>query len=475
MIAGGASAGYNGNGRPALGALLDHPGDVKLGPGGDVFVSDGANGQVRVIDGAGTIRAAPGGGNGLTWRCQNGGELPQPGGPTAVAAAPDGSVYIANATGQQVKRIDRAGRVGTVAGSARAARSCRPKGSGCAGYRGDGGPATAALLDTPSALALRPPGTLYVYDSGNARVRVINVGGDPVTANGITVEPGAIETVAGTGHTGLAGDGGSALRAEIGNSPGQLAVSARGDVFIGDPSRGSVRRVGATGTISTVAGHGASEDLQRCCSLPVGLAADGSGNLYVAASGPPPEIRFLNLGAGPVTVQRARVEPGSSLVLKAEAEPPDPSGGGLAGLGAIAVDRRGTVYAVHDLLQDDHVDSIDDSGHLTTVIGYPESGFNGDGRLGRLTLLNSPGGLSLDPCGNVVLADTGNDRVRRWRIAPACRLVAEEKMGRGNGHGVPLVIGALAVGATLLLAVAGLLASHGRRAASTRGGRGLFA
>jgi hypothetical protein len=184
-----------------------------------------------------------------------------------------GNLYIADSHNHRVRVVTAAtGVIATVAGT------------GAAGFFGDGGPAQAAMLDLPTALALDSAGNVYVADTDNHRIRRI------------AAATGKITTVAGNGVEGFAGDAGPATAASI-DSPSGLAVDAAGNLYLADTHNGRVRTVkAATGAISTIAGVGATGgNVQQFggdggaataagMALPRGLTLDAAGNLYVADS-----------------------------------------------------------------------------------------------------------------------------------------------------------------------------------------------
>lgn len=155
---------------------------------------------------------------------------------SAVALGPDGSVYVAETAEHRVLSIGRDGLLSVVAGT------------GTAGDTGDGGPAAAATLESPSALAVMSDGSLLIADSGAARVRRVDV-------------DGRIHAFAGTGVPGGTGDGGLAVDASL-TSPIALAVTPEDTVLIADDGTSSVRSVGPDGMIDTYAGGG----LQVTCA-----------------------------------------------------------------------------------------------------------------------------------------------------------------------------------------------------------------
>src|SRR5208283_2512750 len=144
-----------------------------------------------------------------------------------------GDLYIADSHNHRIREVSSpTGTIATIAGT------------GVAGFSGDGGMATAARLDLPTALALDASGNLYVADTYNHRVRRI------------AAATGAITTVAGNGIEAFAGDNGPATSASI-DSPNGLALDSAGNLYIADTHNGRLRKVSAaTGVISTVAGTG---------------------------------------------------------------------------------------------------------------------------------------------------------------------------------------------------------------------------
>ena len=240
---------------------------------GNLYFAETGNHVVRKVTAGGVITTVAG--NGAQGFAGDNGpataaELDSPAGVALDAA---GDLYIADSHNQRVREVAAAtGTITTIAGT------------GVAGYSGDGGAATAAKLDLPTALALDATGNLYVADTGNHRVRRIAAG------------TGWITTVAGNGVEGYAGDGGAATAANL-DSPNGLVLDAAGNLYIADTQNGRVRGVNSTtGVISTIAGTGAvGGNVQAFggdngaataagLALPRGLTLDGAGNLYFADS-----------------------------------------------------------------------------------------------------------------------------------------------------------------------------------------------
>jgi DNA-binding beta-propeller fold protein YncE len=353
-VAGTGIPGPSGDGGLATQAQLDRPRDADVGPDGSIYIADTFNHLIRRItpDGvitrfAGTGVAGDGGDNGpatsamLTW-------------PHDVSVDQmTGEVYIADSNNDRVRKVDASGTITTVAGNGRAglagdgqlattARLNKPKsvavddgrlyiadglndairvvdlstgiitrfaGTGVAGFSGDGGPATEAMLNMPQRIAIGPRGGVYVTDTLNNRIRKINLNG-------------VINTIAGTGVPGFSGDGGDALLAQI-KGPKGIAVNPYASfVYFSDSENNRVRRIDTrTGVITTIAGRagkGFTGDGGPAgaafLSNPRGLALDQWGRLLIADKGNS-AIRMLTPAVPapaplePATVEPAPVEP----------------------------------------------------------------------------------------------------------------------------------------------------------------------
>ena len=206
---------------------------------------------------------------------------------------------------------------------------------------GDGGPAQNALLSQAEGIAVDGAGNIYIADAADNRVRKITPDGN-------------IQTVAGTGIAGFAGDGGPAMKALL-NQPYGLAVDSAGDLYIADLGNARVRKIALDGTIQTVAGGG--------------LTVPG-GNVSLPA----------------VNVQL--LEPRN-----------------------VAVDANGGLYisdfAAHTVYK------VSSSGILSTLAGNGNAGFSGDGAAAMLAQLKAPAGLTADASGAVYIADSGNNHIRK--------------------------------------------------------------
>jgi uncharacterized protein (TIGR03437 family) len=292
---------------------------------------------------------------------------------TGVAFDGKGNLYVSDPTNSMVLKIAANGSLTVVAGT------------GEAGFSGDGGSATDAALNDPEGIAVDGPGNLYIADTKNNRIRMV----DPA---------GVITTFAGNGHRFFSGDGRDAISASF-NSPRAVAVDANGNVYIADWANDRVRMVSANGVITTVAGNGLDNPTTQAddgkvatqVSLfrPTGVAVDAAGNLLVAGD-------FFIRKITPTGIINSLPSP--SLV---------PCSGDTVG---VAVGANGNLF-VTNLCS--IVVKIDPSGFAVIVAGSSRTGFSGDGGAAISASLRNPSGVAADANNNLFIADTGNNRVRR--------------------------------------------------------------
>jgi sugar lactone lactonase YvrE len=283
-LAGTGEQGFSGDGGPAASARLFLPRGLAIDASGDLLVADTFNRRVRRIQiSTGIISTIVGNGS-----SGSGGD----GGPATGASLTNvqalsldsaGNLFLSDYSTRRVRRVDAAtGIITTVAGT------------GTAGFSGDGGPASAAMLNGPSGIAVDCTGALLIADSSNNRVRRV----DPAT--------GTIATIAGGGPFGPGGDGGPATDTYL-LVPFDVAVDSTCSVFIGERGGNRVRRVSTTGIITTAAGNGVPQysgdggsAVDAQISRSIGVASDLDGNLYLA-DGDNQRIRRVDVATGVIT------------------------------------------------------------------------------------------------------------------------------------------------------------------------------
>ncbi len=316
--------------------------------------------------------------------------------PTSIVFDANGVLYVAESGRHVVDRLDAAGGFTVVAGN------------GTQGFAGDGGVASAAVLDSPRGLAIDGAGNLYIADTRNHRVRVVAAGS------------GIIRTVAGTGAAGFSGDGGAAIAARL-SLPTALAVDSVGNLYLADSGNQRIRRVVlATGVISTVAGSGVQggagdQGLAVAAALdtPWGLAVNGAGDLFLA-----------DLHNGRVR----RVAHDTGVIT------PVAAGTGLRLPRGLSIDAAGNVYVAET--SGHRVVRLGVDGTASVVAGSGVEGFAGDGGAAVAALLDGPQATGLSPAGLVTVADTGNQRVRQVDGAGVIRTIGG--VGASGASGLAL-------------------------------------
>jgi hypothetical protein len=262
-VAGTGTPGFSGDGGAAIAAQLDHPAAVFADSAGNLFICDLGNQRIRMVSTSGSITTIAGVGSGSSY---SGDGAPATAAtiisPMGILKNESGIVFCNAGAADRVSKIDVAGIIKTIIGT------------GSYGYSGDGGPATAAQC-APRDIATDRYGNIYVADYTN-HIRKVSVGG-------------IITTIAGTGTTtGFSGDGGPATNAQMG-FPSGVTTDRAGNIYFADLTNYRVRKVSAAGIITTIAGNGSSgysgdggPATAATITRTGGLVADGLGNLYLA-------------------------------------------------------------------------------------------------------------------------------------------------------------------------------------------------
>ena len=268
VIAGTQAPGFSPNGTPAALAEISGPSAILVDGAGNVYFTEQGNSTVReIVKATGLIETVAG--TGTQGYTGDGGAATAAllNEPEGIAFDLNGNLYISDSGNNVIRRISATdGTISTVAGT------------GAGGYSGDGGAASAALLNEPWGITFGIDGSLYIADFLNNVIRKVN-------------PAGTISTVAGTGVENYLGDGGQALAATL-DHPASVAVDAGGNIFISDSENNVVRKVnGATKVITTLAANGASgstgdgvdaNQMTVSMNKTYGLCLDGAGDLFVS-------------------------------------------------------------------------------------------------------------------------------------------------------------------------------------------------
>ncbi len=301
--------------------------------------------------------------------------------PYGVAVDKAGNLYIADVTNSRVRKVAPNGIITTVAGN------------GTAGFAGDGGQATSAELKGPQGLALDSSGNLYIADINNSRIRKVS-------------PAGIISTIAGNGTSTDSGDNGPATSA--GMAPSELAFDATGNLYV--VSNNVVRKISASGTITTFAGTGASGfsgdgglATVATFSRLGGLAVDAAGNVYIADSGNH-RVREVTIADGKINTFAGTGGSGSSgdggPALNAQLTP----------IG-LALDASGNLY-ITDQVNYVVREILAATKDIITVAGNGTSGNGGDGYLATSAQFDNIQDIAIDGSGNLYVADYNSNRIR---------------------------------------------------------------
>jgi sugar lactone lactonase YvrE len=325
--------------------------------------------------------------------------------PTSVAFDAAGNLYIADSDNCEIRKINKQGVVEVVAGT------------GVCGFGGDGGRASSAMLGNIVSIVFDQGGNLLFADANRIR---------KITAGGI------ISTIVGNGSFGYSGDGGPATQAQLGARRG-ISLDAAGDLYIADSNNFVVRKVNSAGTISTVAGDPSAPyaylgEGGPATSANLGyvqsVAADGTGNIYLTDGYE--HVRQVDT-AGLITTIAGSGQGGNT------------GDGGPATAAAIG-SGQGLLLNGNALYLSTSTSIwwIDLSGGLIHLVGGGGvvAGFGGDGGPASAATFNLPLGMAFDSQGNLVVADTANGRIRE--ITLGSQVVTTIAGGYvGDGHKAP--------------------------------------
>ncbi|MBH0202446.1 MAG: hypothetical protein HP496_09175 [Nitrospira sp.] len=385
-VAGNGESGSTGDGGPSRQARLNEPKGVTIDGHGYVYVADSENHVVRKVDRAtGIITTVAGmfGEDHMHVAVQR---------DTPVQPTDDDPLADNAGETSSTKFTQQADVSGTVRYWTNHAGTSSKR------YGGDGGPAVSAQLNFPTAVAVDREGNLYIADTMNHRVRMV----DAVT--------GVISTLAGTGQARFSGDGGPADQATL-NEPAALAVDDGGRLYIADQSNHRVRMITLkTGVIQTIAGTGiATYDGDGKPAIDTGLAGPSglalvAGRLYIADTFNG-RVRCLDLSSGLMTTVAGD---GGVYRYTSPSEAPSAS---LSRPTGITVDHEGRLFLTDS---DNHLIRQWDweSGVAFCVAGQGLPSYSGDGGIAREASLCYPFGIVADRDGTLLVADTFNHRIR---------------------------------------------------------------
>jgi uncharacterized protein (TIGR03437 family) len=447
-VAGTGVAGFRGDGGLAINAQIGYPAGLTVDRSGAIYLADSQNQRIRKIIPGGIVSTIVGGTQTITLQT-----------PVSVAVDSAANIYIADASnvlhqatpagawnaiagtgntgfsgdgaiaskaqlsalrdlaldssgdlfladGIRIREINARGSISTVAGD------------GFLHALGDGAPATKAILNGPTSLALDRFGNLYIADTGTQRIRMVG-------------SAGIISTFAGTGVAGYNSDGIPAGSATL-YSPMGTAADISGNIYIADTYNHRLREVMLSGSISTFAGTGTGGQgldgllpAQTQLRGPRGACIGLHGTIYIADTS---NHRIVSMVPGGFASTFA--------------------GNGTAGLGgdggpaytaelnqpnACATDSAGNLYIADTF--NHRIAKIDTTGVITTVAGTGQPGTGADGTAANAAALNSPRGVAVDDNGDIFIADTGNNLIRQITPDGLIHTIAGQAQAGFTGDG----------------------------------------
>lgn len=435
-VAGNGTLGFSGDGGNAAGASIGRPDGVAVDLAGNLYLTAGSTHSIRKVNPAGIISSLATGGLAVGFLNY----------PFGIAADATGNLFVGDSDNYRILRVTAAGTVGLVAGN----RAFK--------FSGDGGPATSASLYHPTGVAVDLAGNIYHGDIENHRVRKVSPAGiiSTVAGNGIlgasgdggpatrasllcpcraavagdgslyialrnahrirkVTLAGTITTVAGTGVAGFSGDGGPATSARL-NLPERVAVDAGGNLYIAESGNHRIRKVNPAGTISTVAGNGLAGSfgdsgpaIGASLNGPFDVALDAAGNIYIADLG---NYRIRRVSTtGTISTVAGNGSPGSS------GDGGPATSASISKPQGVAIDAANNIY-IADASIFGRIRRVSPAGIITTIAGNGLCCFSGDGGLAVTASLDSPQSVATDTAGNIYIADTENDRIRKVLAAP---------------------------------------------------------
>ena len=478
--AGGASAGYSGDGGPATQALLRSPYGIRIDGEGNLFIADLGNNAIRRVSTDGTISTFA---SNLV-------------SPRNLTFGPDGSLYVSEFGAQRISRVNSDGSTTIIAGN------------GSAGFSGDGGPATAAQFNSPAGIVFDSSGALYIADSGNARIRRITTGGLISTfagegasggagtlalqePTGVAADPsgnvyvvnsaypvlfrvssgGTLRQLPGTGRdlffaasgnlliageehletlypdgtltsvldqsSYTFGDGGPATQARF-ESVASIALDGSGQLTIADAAFRRLRQVALNGSIATL-------PVSDYVTDPQSIAFNGAGQLFIANGS---SIVTADESTQPTVFATGLLAPeglafnaagtlyfadSNSLYAASAQTPPAVIAGPFIAPAGVTTDSAGNIYIAN--AGTNQVSVVSPQGIVSAFAGTGASGYAGDLGYATSAQLADPSGVWMDPTGVLWISDTGNNVVRTVDTTGIIRTVAGNGSAGFSGDG----------------------------------------
>lgn len=370
------------------------PNSLAMDGQGNLYAIDGHNNRIIKIDPTGTSSTTVAG-NGVQGFSGDDGPATKASFslPTGIAVDSQGNIFIADFSNHRVRKVRASDNVITTVA-----------GSGEQGFSGDGGPATEAKLSSPYGVSVDTQGNLFIADYYNCVIRKVSASNNIIT------------TVAGNGSFGYSGDGGSATQARIG-SPYGITVDAQGNLYIADYNNYRVRKVNSSDSIiTTVAGNGTpgfsgdgASATQASLNSPTDVMVDAQGNLFIADTNNN-RVRKVNTTANIITTVA-----GNGIASFSGDGGPATQANIRAPYGMV-VDAQGNLFIADT--NNYRIRKVSSSNNIiNTVAGNGTATFSGNGVLATSAALSNPRGVAVDGQGNIYIADTYANLVRKINVS----------------------------------------------------------
>ncbi len=418
--AGNGEEGYGGDSGPALKARIDRPFGLAIDKKDNLFIADRRNNRIRKVNPSGIITTAAGDGgffymgdNGPAYRASIAG-------PTGVAVDDNDNLYIADRNNNRIRVVNKQGMIRTVAGT------------GQQDYNGETELARDTNLYLPFGLTVDEKGRLLIIDRSHYRIRRV----DPLK--------GKIETLAGNGLKKFGGDGGPAAGANL-NFPHGIAVDKEDNIIFSDKGHYRIRKISPEGIIQTIAGNGERGNVgdgvpamkASLFSVQSLILNDKQDVYFVSPSGFVSMIRYID-GKGIVHtfIQTADKEylaalnkdQSQGLSMKSEIAM-------VTQFSDIVFDKDNNIYAADRI--NHQIRKIDTQGTVSNFAGTGESDYTGDGGPAKKATFRDPRALAMDKAGNLYIADTANNRIRKIDTKGIVSTIAGNGEHKDTGDGGP--------------------------------------